>query len=137
MRAIKFRGKRVDNGEWVFGAFVPDALECSNSDLVSWGFIRRYNRRIGKMETIEVDRQTVGQYTGLKDKYGVEIYEGDILEGFSVYPTKDTFQSKTLGNVYYSNRGTWDCCSFLLGDINEQMEVIGNIYNNPELMGGR
>lgn len=77
------------------------------------------------------------QYTGLKDKNGVEIYEGDILEGFSVYPTKDTFQSKTLGDVYYSNRGTWDCCSFLLGGINEQMEVIGNIYDNPELIGGK
>lgn len=75
------------------------------------------------------------QYTRLKDKNDVEIYEGDILEGFSVYPTKDTFQSKTLGEVYYSNRGTWDYCSFLLGDINEQMEVIGNIYDNPELMG--
>ena len=68
MREIRFRGKREDNGEWVFGSFIPDALEGSNSDLVSWGFIRRYNRGIGKMETIEVDRETIGQFTGLKDK---------------------------------------------------------------------
>ena len=73
-KRLNFVAKREDNGEWVFGSFIPDALEGSNSDLVSWGFIRRYNRGIGKMETIEVDRETVGQFTGLHDKNGVKIY---------------------------------------------------------------
>ena len=126
MRDIQFRGKRIDNGEWVFGDY---SRYSKDQSIIMVDLLEQ--------EDYWVASETVGQYTGLKDKYGVEIYEGDILEGFSVYPTKDTFQSKTLGNVYYSNRGTWDCCSFLLGDINEQMEVIGNIYNNPELMGGR
>lgn len=69
------------------------------------------------------ERFKLMQYTGLKDKYGVEIYEGDILKG-------DDY----CGAVYYSNRGTWDCESFLLGGLNEKSEVIGNIYENPELL---
>lgn len=118
MRDIHFRGKRVDNGEWVFGDYTRYSKDESiiMVDLL-------------EQEDYWVASETVGQYTGLKDKNGQEVYEGDVLEGFSVYPTKDTFQSKTLGEVYYSNRGTWDCCSFLLGDINEQMEVIGNIHD--------
>lgn len=74
------------------------------------------------------------QSTGLKDKNGKEIYEGDILLGHCVYPEYNIFESKLIGEVYYSNRGTWDCYSYILGGFNEQIEVIGNIYENPELL---
>ena len=68
MREILFRGKRLDNGEWVYGSFCMDALEQFNGLCGVDGFIRLYDKAKGKMQTYEVDRETIGQYTGLKDK---------------------------------------------------------------------
>jgi len=134
MREIKFRGKRIDNGEWVYGAFVPDALETPDNDLTTWGFIRRYNRDIGKMETIEVARESVGQYTGLCDKNGKEIYERDVLlwgddnRQNQVVFSQGSFQMQRYGGLAplrYHN---------LVNSEAMNAEVIGNIHDNPELL---
>ena len=144
MREMLFRGKRLDNGEWVYGSFCMDALEQFNGLCGVDGFIRLYDKGKGKMQTYEVDRETVGQYTGLMDKNGKRIFEGDIVaQNWYDYdePRDDSF-----GKVVFCE---YDC-SFSVMDVNKdgfmplgrcgsyhwEVEVIGNIHDNPELLKG-
>ena len=143
MREILFRGK-MDNGEWVYGSFCMDALEQFNGLCGIDGFIRLYDKGKGKMQTYEVDRETVGQYTGLMDKNGKRIFEGDIVaQNWYDYdePRDDSF-----GKVVFCE---YDC-SFSVMDVNKdgfmplgrcgsyhwEVDVIGNIHDNPELLKG-
>lgn len=129
MREILFRGKRLDNGEWVYGNFCMDALEQTRGLCGLDGFIRRYNTDTKRMEMYEVDRETIGQYTGLVDKNGRRIFEGDIVKSIETgvvqfFPEHSAFMvwckfSNEVGFLY-------ECTSIA--------EVIGNIHDNPELL---
>ena len=108
MREILFRGKRLNNGEWAVGFLigVEDQVFISNLDGTS-----------GKIElnAVEVDPATVGQYTGLKDKNGVKIFEGDLLED------KETSQVATV--KYHP-----EVAQFWGVMANDYREIIGNIH---------
>lgn len=129
MREIKFRGKRLDNGEWVYG----DLLHCKGDDA---------GRVFIKTDTglFEVDPNTVGQYTGLKDKNGMEIYVGDILKSERddrLYVVK-FWVGMFYASVEECNKGIFG--GFPLHSLTENEEsgyecdIIGNIHDDPELL---
>lgn len=147
MREILFRGKRVVNDDWVEGSFCMNALEQQRGLCGVDGYIRLYNLNKGKMESYEVDRETVGQYTGLKDKNGIlRIFEGDIVRHHNGNPYADS-DNIELGKVYWDEKYCgWRRTSngaFHHGCVDTYRmspdcvyEVIGNIHDNPELLGG-
>ena len=151
MREILFRGK-TDDGEWVYGSFCMDAREQFNGLCGVDGFIRLYDKAKGKMQTYEVDRETVGQYTGLKDKNGKRIFEGDIIKTdngkessvsvvkFGEYYPKMFYAMLDMFNpgIPHVNAYGFYLASTKHEDMilfkSRHFEIIGNIHDNPELL---
>lgn len=127
MREILFRGKQIDNGEWIIGYYFQkknmyseDGLPVKHciSDIPPFG--------------MKVDPETVGQYTGMADKNGKKIFEGDVLE----LDGEDGF----FEVEYDDDRAMFVICgdytTFYFDNLWNEVEVIGNIYDHPELVGG-
>lgn len=141
MRKYKFRGKNKDIG-WVYGQLAYDIN--GNTYIIQEVEL---DSSYGLEETIlfatmwyEVDRETVGQYTGLKDKNGKEIYEGDIIfDSFYEKKAKVVFLEGAFWLDYikdFKEYGTINKRYQLLANYDNKsvLEVIGNIYDNLELL---
>lgn len=131
MRDIEFRGKQTDNGEWVYGVptkdgrgemvMVENIFECEE-----------YNRR--GANCLYVDENTVGQCIGLKDRNGINIFEGDIVK--RVWLGKMCIYQIDYENGLASFIGRAGMKFTTVDYDSEEFEVIGNIYDSPELLGG-
>ena len=144
MREILFRAKRIDNGEWVEGYYIyhikrtiypiGDSVKPEDEQHVimqdgfsDWNMPRN-------TVVFDIDPETVCQYTGLKDKNGKRIWENDIVSGYFNHKKITGFIKYGSNAVYYIEReGSY---GIYLDNSEDWLEVIGNIFDNPELLKG-
>ena len=121
-REILFRGKRIDNGEWVYGDLIHN-IDCVK--------VRERETDINRIaKSYEVIPETVGQFTGLKDINGKKIFEGDIVTGLFNY-------TDIIGHIVYGSDATFfierkGLYGIGLNNAEDWLEVIGNIHDKEE-----
>lgn len=127
-RIIKFRGKRIDNNKWIYGDLLQptefdNIYEISDKDTIDG---TRY----------EINPETIGQFTGLRDKNGKEIFEGDILQididkAYVKWNNKyGYFQLVPIDDYYFDSDVIGQALEYL------KVEVIGNVFDSKNLLEG-
>ena len=161
MREIEFRAKRTDNNEWVYGNYVQ-WLDFENKPINS-SIVRNITTinpvdKTIKQDIYKVDINTLGQYTGLKDKNGTKIFEGDIvkLTRTHIHAPTTSFHNKDLVSLhkiywdeekhaFYQRHFNIESERFIGGGslvFNDEradeniIEIVGNIWDTPELLKG-
>ena len=137
MREILFRGKRVDNGEWVEGNYILQ----NDNEPERGNYLKTYIKLRNYVNKYEVVPETVGQYTGLCDKNGKKVFEGDIVEGHCHSQWSHNLQRCVVEYSRYGfeareyiehNGNTWYNSYKVM--FSKDVVVIGNIHDNPELL---
>ncbi len=123
-----FRGKRLDNGQWVEGHYSTRRRFID---------VRHYIQPIQKGETVffEVKPETVGVFTGLLDKNGTMVFEGNLLKSPTAGRSITYFEVRLEPGQFalHHNNGRWGSLGRFM-DLNFDLEIIGNIHDNPELL---
>ena len=133
-REILFRGKRLNNGEWVCGNLIQMDSEGSQSFI--FPFYKYASSltcaQIVSMFMVAVDSTTVGQFTGLCDDKRRKVFEGDIIDVRGRFKSEVRYVSHNAGYLVKDNYGDWKWLYDVLASM--FCEVIGNIHDNPELV---
>lgn len=144
-REIKFRGKSKKDGKWLYGYLGESKVRILNTEYlekVIFNNVLSFNSDNYPfiVKDISVDPNTVGQYTGLKDKNGKEIYEGDIVKT----PLLDPIFGDILADAWCNalirfNQGSfvvsyYNSHNIYLQDLCDKIEILGKIHDNPELL---
>lgn len=145
MREILFRGKRIDNGDWIEGYYVKTVDYRTDSAVhLIIELPSAFYPRGEIAEEYEINSSTVGQFTGLIDKNGKKIFEGDILKIIHKYQSPFDDDTKEYTDidadvVHFDDEGL--CFSYgkspflcVVDNVTAEYEVIGNIHDNPEML---
>lgn len=141
MEEILFKGNRIDNGKWVEGLLGY----CNfNHGVEKAIFVAT---ELGSIIPYRIKQNTIGQYTGLKDKNGKKIFEGDIISAITLDTGKEQVAVVCFGNFIDENNGDEYIGFFIefdgikttitqlaMEECKNRIEVIGNIHDNPELL---
>lgn len=126
MREIKFRAKKLRDNEWIIGDLSHTKYSDGRVNITMW------EQTPCAELNIEIDKNTIGQYTGLKDFEGNEIYENDIVK---IYDTQTGKFSESTYLILYNNKSEWTIDDYwLLSRKYHKCKVIGNYYENNELL---
>ena len=144
MRNILFRGKRIDNGKWVEGYYTKSPITDENSGLpmeCGMYFLTGEERHLIIQDgaAFTILPESVGQYTGLTDKNGVKVFEGDIVHCISRFDNANMaiiFEEGEFHMVLCENYKDYIPLAGYHCIRNFIKEVIGNIHDNPNLLGG-
>lgn len=153
MREILFRGKRTDNGEWVEGYYTKQSNHaCFAHELKYQHFIFKdvcLDFNLGGLQEFEIIPETIGQFTGLTDKNGKKIFEGDIVKCTDTINDFEFNAVVEFGNpngeynwgyqlkFISGEESNFDIlCWVDMEETGAYIEVIGNIHDNPELLEG-
>lgn len=142
MREILFRGKRIDSEEWVEGGYfgVDEDGDALHTFILTNCQTRDFTSEHSVFTGHKVDKKTVGQFTGLSDKNGKKIFEGDILLSRYEDKVEDSGYGSIYNEVAFTNgsfgmigENTGDIIPFSEYPVTEEV-VVGNIYDNPSLI---
>jgi uncharacterized phage protein (TIGR01671 family) len=139
MREILFRGKRRDNGEWLYGSLMQITYKEENNAMPFYIIFEDFFIFVGgdakSLRHAVVDPETVGQYTMMSDDHLKRLFEGDICRAKNLLHNgkEELFTVEWCENGFFlvdDTGTTWHPCYL------EDIENIGNIHDNPELLGG-